>query len=218
VANTNADWISRREAMVRDQIQARGIADRRVLAAMRCVPRHLFVPDSVLAYAYADEPLPIGDGQTISQPYIVAYMTKALGLDPGARVLEIGTGSGYQTAVLAEIAASVFTIEIIAGLAARAKRLLDALGYTNIRFRTGDGTFGWPEEAPFDAIIAAAAPVEVPAAWPGQLTAGGALVLPVGAGPQALFRVVREGAGWRQERLLDVRFVPLIRDREGASS
>jgi protein-L-isoaspartate(D-aspartate) O-methyltransferase len=201
--------------MVRDQIEARGIADRRVLAALRRVPRHLFVPDSVVAYAYADEPLPIGDGQTISQPYIVAYMTEALGLNPGARVLEIGTGSGYQTAVLAEIASAVFTIEIVAGLAARAKHLLDALGYTNIRYRTGDGAPGWPEKAPFDAIIAAAAPVEVPAAWPGQLAPGGILVLPLGAGPQALYRVVRVRAGWRQERLLDVRFVPLIRDREG---
>lgn len=201
--------------MVRDQIEARGVADPRVLAAMRKVPRHRFVPDPVHAYAYSDEPLPIGDGQTISQPYIVAYMTEALRLGSAARVLEIGTGSGYQTAVLAEIAAEVFTVEIVPGLAARAKRVLEELGLRNIRFRTGGGARGWPEEAPFDAIMATAAPSAVPPAWPAQLKTGGTLVLPVGAGPQSLVRVVRQGTGWRQEHLLDVRFVPLISEREG---
>jgi protein-L-isoaspartate(D-aspartate) O-methyltransferase len=201
--------------MVRDQIEARGVADPRVLEAMRKVPRHRFVPDPVLAYAYSDEPLPIGDGQTISQPFIVAYMTEALRLGPAARVMEIGTGSGYQTAVLAEIAAQVFTIEIVAGLAARAKGLLQDMGFRNIRFRTEDAAPGWPEEAPFDAIMATAAPAAVPPAWPAQLKPGGTLVLPVGAGPQSLVRIVRQGTGWRQEHLLDVRFVPLIRGREG---
>jgi protein-L-isoaspartate(D-aspartate) O-methyltransferase len=196
VTPTDAEWFGRREAMVRDQIEARGIADSRVLAVMRRVPRHLFVPDNVLGYAYADEPLPIGDGQTLSQPYIVAFMTEALGLDPAGRVLEIGTGSGFQTAVLAEIAAEVFTIEIIPGLAARAKRVLDGLGYANIRFRTGDGALGWPEESPFDAIIATAAPVIMPPAWPPQLGPGGTLVLPVGVGPQSLVRVVRKRSCW----------------------
>ena len=214
----DAEWIVRRESMVRDQIEARGVADGRVLTAMRRVPRHLFVPDNVLGFAYADEPLPIGGGQTVSQPYIVAYMTEALGLGPADRVLEIGTGSGFQTAVLAEIAAAVYTIEIVAGLAARARRVLESLGYANILYRTGDGAPGWPEESPFDAIIATAAPAVMPPAWPSQLEPGGTLVLPVGAGPQSLVRVVRRGTGWRQEKLLDVRFVPLIGEREGEPS
>jgi len=201
--------------MVRDQIEARGVADSRVLMAMRRVPRHLFVPDDMRGYAYADEPLPIGDGQTISQPYIVAFMTEALGLGTADRVLEVGTGSGYQTAVLADIAVEVFTIEIIAALAARAKQVLESLGYVRIRFRTADGASGWPEEAPFDAIIATAAPLVMPPAWPALLKPGGTLVLPVGAGPQSLIRVVRQGSGWREEKLLDVRFVPLIGEREG---
>lgn len=212
------EYSAEREAMAADQIAARGVADPRVLEAMRRVPRHLFVPESLLHHAYADEPLPIGDGQTISQPYIVAYMTEALQLGPAARVLEIGTGSGYQTAVLAEIAAEVFTIEIIAALAERARRILDGQGYGNIRFRTGNGALGWPEEAPFDAIMATAAPASIPPALPAQLRIGGKMVLPVGAGPQSLVRIVRRETGWRQEHLLDVRFVPLIREREGEDS
>lgn len=212
------EYSAEREAMTADQIAARGVADPLVLAAMRRVPRHLFVPQSVLRHAYADEPLPIGDGQTISQPYIVAYMTEALQLGPAARVLEIGTGSGYQTAVLAEIAAEVLTIEIVAGLAERARRILDGLGYANIRFRTGNGALGWPEEAPFDAIIATAAPASIPSALPAQLRVGGKMVLPVGAGSQSLVRIVRRESAWRQEQLLDVRFVPLIREGEGENS
>jgi protein-L-isoaspartate(D-aspartate) O-methyltransferase len=218
VPNKKIEYSAEREAMAADQIAARGVADPRVLEAMRRVPRHLFVPESLLRSAYADEPLPIGDGQTISQPYIVAYMTEALQLGPAARVLEIGTGSGYQTAVLAEIAAEVFTIEIVAGLAERARRILDGLGYGNIRFRTGNGALGWPESAPFDAIMATAAPASIPPALSAQLRIGGKMVLPVGAGSQSLVRIVRRESAWRQEHLLDVRFVPLIREREGEDS
>jgi protein-L-isoaspartate(D-aspartate) O-methyltransferase len=204
--------------MVRDQIEARGISDPGVLEAMRRVRRDLFVPETLRSRAYADEPLPIGGGQTISQPYIVAFMTEALGLTPSARVLEIGTGSGYQTAVLAELAAEIFSIEIVSGLAARAHRLLDDLGYRNIRFRTGDGVPGWPDEAPFDAIIAAAAPAAVPPEWAAQLAPHGVLVLPVGTGSQSLVRLTRQGAAWRQENLMSVRFVPLISESQGGAS
>lgn len=214
---TDSEFASSRALMVRDQIEARGVADSRVLSAMRRVPRHLFVLPDTRLHAYADEPLPIGDGQTISQPYIVAFMTEALGLAPTDRVLEIGTGSGYQAAVLAEIVAEVFSIEIVPALADRARRTLDGLGYTNIRFRTGDGSLGWPDAAPFDAVMATAAPADVPAALPGQLKLGGRLVLPVGIERQTLVRVGRETDGWRRERLLDVRFVPLIRKDEGES-
>jgi protein-L-isoaspartate(D-aspartate) O-methyltransferase len=214
----STDFASQREAMVSGQIEARGVADPRVLAALRRVERHLFVPEGVRSHAYADEPLPIGEGQTISQPYIVAFMTEALEPSPDARVLEIGTGSGYQTAVLAEIAAEVFSVEIVSELALRARRTLDGQGYTNIRFRTGNGAFGWPEEAPFDAIIAAAAPSSLPPALPAQLKPGGRLVLPLGTGPQVLVRITREGGIWRRESLLDVRFVPLIREQEGEGS
>ena len=212
-----ADYSAQRQAMVADQMERRGIADPRVLAAMRRVPRHLFIPDNVLSHAYADEPLPIGEGQTISQPYIVAYMTEALGLASSARVLEIGTGSGYQTAVLAEIAAEVYTIEIAPGLAERSRRTLTGLGYTNIIYRTGNGALGWPESAPFDAIMATAAPAALPAALPAQLTVGGRLVIPLGVGSQVLVRIVRDREGWRRESLLGVRFVPLIHEQEGPS-
>jgi protein-L-isoaspartate(D-aspartate) O-methyltransferase len=218
VTKPEAEETARIEAMVRDQIEARGVSDPRVLEAMRRVRRSLFVPEALRTHAYADEPLPIGDGQTISQPYIVAFMTEALGLRGASRVLEIGTGSGYQTAVLAELAAEVFSIEIVAGLAVRARRLLDELGCRNVRFRTGNGASGWPEKAPFDAIIATAAPASVPPAWPAQLAPDGVLVLPVGVGSQSLIRVVRGGAGWRQEHLLNVRFVPLTGGPQGETS
>jgi protein-L-isoaspartate(D-aspartate) O-methyltransferase len=218
VTKTEAQEAARIEAMVRDQIEARGVSDPRVLEAMRRVRRSLFVPEVLRTHAYADEPLPIGQGQTISQPYIVAFMTEALGLRGAARVLEIGTGSGYQTAVLAELAAEVFSIEIAAVLAARARRLLEELGCRNVRFRTGDGASGWPEEAPFDAIIATAAPASVPPAWPAQLAPAGVLVLPVGVGAQSLIRVARRGTEWRQEYLLNVRFVPLTGGPQGEAS
>jgi protein-L-isoaspartate(D-aspartate) O-methyltransferase len=203
--------------MVRTQIASRDISDGRVLAAMRDVPRELFVKPEDYRSAFFDGPLPIGCGQTISQPYIVAYMTELLELGSGDRVLEIGTGCGYQTAVLAEIAAAVFTVEIIPGLSERARKTLGGMGYSNIEFRTGDGREGWPEEAPFDAIIVTAAPEHVPAGLKDQLADGGRLVIPVGSTVQFIHRIVRRGDCLEDEGLLAVRFVPLTggtRDRE----
>jgi protein-L-isoaspartate(D-aspartate) O-methyltransferase len=197
--------------MVDFQIRARGVSDPRVLAAMEKVPRHLFVPEGMRSGAYADEPLPIGEGQTISQPYIVAYMTEALELAGGERVLEIGTGSGYQTAVLAEVAREVFSVELIEPLSVRAQAVLESLGYRNVNLRVGDGSNGWPEEAPFDAIIVTAAAATVPAALEAQLGRSGTLVVPVGIDFQELVRVRRAKKGLKRERLLAVRFVPLVR-------
>jgi len=162
-------------------------------------------------YAYADEPLPIGEGQTISQPYIVAYMTEALKLRGTEKVLEVGTGSGYQTAILAELSREVLTIEVVAPLAARAQEILERLGYRNIRFRVGDGGLGWPEEAPFDAVMVAAAAAEIPPALEEQLAPGGRLIIPVGVEFQELCLVSRTRQGLERERLLPVRFVPLVR-------
>jgi len=203
------DLEAAREEMIKRQIIARGVVDPRVLAAMRKIPRHLFVHEEMRAAAYVDEPLPIGDRQTISQPFIVAYMTEFLDLAKTDKVLEIGTGSGYQTAVLAEIASEVWTVEIIPSLAASARRTLEALGYGNIRFRVGDGSGGWPEEAPFDAIIVTAAPEDVPAALKGQLRDGGRMIIPVGRGDQTLQLIRRMGDRMIDTRLLSVRFVPL---------
>jgi protein-L-isoaspartate(D-aspartate) O-methyltransferase len=205
------DWAARREDMVARQIAARGVTDARVLAAMRKVPRHEFVPEFGRDEAYADEPLPIGYGQTISQPYIVAAMSEALALTGSERVLEIGTGSGYQTAVLAELAAEVFTIETVTPLLERAGSILARLGYSNIRFREGDGSLGWPEEAPFDAVLAAAAPAEIPAALREQLAPGGRLVLPVGSVRQDLVLIRRREGGFEERSLFPVRFVPMVR-------
>jgi protein-L-isoaspartate(D-aspartate) O-methyltransferase len=205
------DWAARREDMVARQIAARGVTDARVLAAMRKVPRHEFVPEFGRDEAYADEPLPIGYGQTISQPYIVAAMSEALALTGSERVLEIGTGSGYQTAVLAELTAEVYTIETVAPLLERAGGVLARLGYSNIRFRGGDGSMGWPEEAPFDAVLAAAAPAEIPAALRDQLAPGGRLVLPVGSARQDLVLIRRREEGFEERSLFPVRFVPMIR-------
>jgi len=199
-----------REAMVDLQIASRDVRDPRVLAALRKIPRHQFVPDIHRRRAYADEPLPIGFGQTISQPFIVAGMTEALELRGGERVLEIGTGSGYQTAVLAELCAEVFTVETIAALSETARTTLDGLGYKNIRYRVGDGSFGWKEFAPFDGILAAAAPAEVPPALREQLKQGGRLILPVGLEFQELVLVTRGERGFEDRRLYPVRFVPLI--------
>lgn len=209
----DASYAAQRAWMVEAQIHRRGISDPRVLAALSRVPRHLFVPREMRNLSYADEPLPIGEGQTISQPYIVAYMTQRLSLEGKERVLEVGTGSGYQTAVLAELAREVFTIEIVPGLADRARAHLESLGYDNIRFRVGDGTLGWPEEAPFDGILVTAAPPEIPAALEEQLAPGGRLVLPVGAESQELTLVWKSPRGLRRDRLLPVRFVPLITRR-----
>ncbi|RKY64104.1 MAG: protein-L-isoaspartate O-methyltransferase [Candidatus Latescibacterota bacterium] len=203
------DYARARERMVEEQIEARGIKDSLVLAAMRKVPRHLFVPERYRSEAYADHPLPIGYGQTISQPYIVAYMTEALRLKGGEKVLEIGTGSGYQAAVLAEIADSVFTIEIIPELAESARERLRRLGYKNIFVLCGDGYRGWPEHAPFDAIIVTAAPDHIPGPLVEQLKVGGRMVIPVGSVYQELFLVVKTERGVEKRSLLPVRFVPM---------
>jgi len=196
--------------MTESQIRARGVRDPAVLAAMAKVPRHLFVPEGLRRQAYADEPLPIGEGQTISQPYIVAYMTEALALRGGERVLEVGTGSGYQTAVLAEIAGTVFTVEIVETLALRARAALDALGYSNVHFLIGDGSAGWAEEAPFDAITVTAAAARMPGRLEDQLAVGGRMIVPVGTDSQELVLVRRGKTGIRRDSLLAVRFVPLV--------
>jgi protein-L-isoaspartate(D-aspartate) O-methyltransferase len=199
-----------RARMVREQIEARGVADARTLAAMRKVERHKLVPADVAALAYADHPLPIGDGQTISQPYIVAVMSEAIGLHGGEKVLEIGTGSGYQAAVLAEMGARVYTMEIVPTLARRARATLAQLGYRSVHVREGNGWEGWPEEAPFDAIVVTAAPPTIPEALKRQLRDGGRLVIPVGDDVQELLRVTRRGATFEEKQLLPVRFVPLV--------
>jgi protein-L-isoaspartate(D-aspartate) O-methyltransferase len=199
-----------RERMVDRQIEARGVMDARVLAAMRNVPRHLFVPETSRAAAYDDGPIPIGHGQTISQPYIVAAMTEALELKETDNVLEVGTGSGYQTAVLAEIVRTVRTVEIVAELAAAARLTLGSLGYDRIEFRLGDGATGWPEYAPFDALLVTAAPAVLPAALRTQLRDGGRLVIPVGCVEQTLVRVRRAGDRFLETALFPVRFVPLV--------
>ena len=199
-----------REAMVREQVEARGVTDARTLAALRKVERHLFVPPALAALAYADHPLPIGEGQTISQPYIVAVMTEAIGLRGGERVLEIGTGSGYQAAVLAEMGAHVYTVEIVASLARTARATLARLGYRTVEVREGNGWAGWPENAPFDAIVVTAAPPTVPDALKRQLRDGGRLVIPVGDDVQELRLLTRHGSSFEQRRLLPVRFVPLV--------
>ena len=192
------------------------VADKRVLEAMRKVPRHAFVPDDLVDQAYADRPLPIGEGQTISQPFIVGYMTEALGPKPDERVLEIGTGSGYQAAVLAELVGEVYTIEIIEPLAERAAAVLDRLGYRNIHVKVGDGYQGWPEHAPFDAIIVTCAPDHIPEPLAHQLKIGGRIVIPVGAdvggrfwAAQELIVVRKTERGLVREKRMDVRFVPM---------
>jgi protein-L-isoaspartate(D-aspartate) O-methyltransferase len=199
-----------RQQMVAEQIRARGVTSPPVLAAMEQVPRHLFVPESERGQAYEDHPLPIGGGQTISQPYVVALMTSLLGLTPQARVLEIGTGSGYQAAVLSRLAAEVYTIEIVPALGERARDTLARLGYANVRVRLGDGYRGWPEAAPFDAILLTAAPHAVPPPLIAQLKAGGRLVVPVGDLDQDLMVLTKAADGSiKQEKVLPVRFVPM---------
>jgi protein-L-isoaspartate(D-aspartate) O-methyltransferase len=197
--------------MVAGQIEARGIRDPRVLAALGSVPRHLFALDRQASEAYEDHPLPIGREQTISQPYIVAFMTEALGLCSGDVVLEVGTGSGYQAAVLAEIAARVYTIEIGAPLAEQARERLERLGYANVEVRAGDGYEGWPEAAPFDGILVAAAAPRVPEPLRAQLKDGGRLVVPIGADAegQEILVVTRRGESFDERRALAVRFVPM---------
>ena len=199
-----------RADMVAYQIEARGVRDPGVLRAMREVPRHEFVPADRKGAAYSDTPLPIGEGQTISQPYIVAFMAEALGLKPGDKVLEIGTGSGYQAAVLAKLTPKVFSIEIVCGLERSARETLDRLGFGSVRTGCADGYRGWPEEAPFDAIILAAAPEHIPPPLLEQLADGGRLIAPVGAYPQQLVLVRRKKKEFSEERLLPVAFVPMI--------
>ena len=205
------EYTRQRHLMVDSQIKSRGIGDERVLAAMRNIPRHCFVPQDMRRHAYKDEPLPIGQGQTISQPYIVAYMTDALQTGARHRILEVGTGSGYQTAVLAELVEEVCTIEILPELTDRARAVLKDLGYTNIRFRNGDGALGWEEYAPYDGIMVTAAPGAIPEVLKQQLKVGARLVLPVGVAFQDLVLVTRLAKKFTSRKLIPVRFVPLVR-------
>jgi protein-L-isoaspartate(D-aspartate) O-methyltransferase len=209
-----SDVAVRRLRMVEDQLVVRGLRDEGVLAAMRSVPRHLFVPEAAAPDAYADTPLPIGLGQTISQPYMVALMTMLLGVDVRSRVLEVGAGSGYQTAVLAEVAGEVFAVERLAALEERARATLARLGYANIHLAIGDGAKGWHEQAPFQGILVAAAADEAPAELLGQLADGGRLVVPVGRsrGEQVLTIVERVGDAFEERHDTRCRFVPLVRD------
>ncbi len=214
VAPAPDPWVAQREAMVERQIAARGVADPLVLEAMRAVPRHLFVPDDVRPDAYGDFPLPIGYGQTISQPYVVALMSEALQLQPGERVLEIGTGSGYQAAVLAQMGMEVFSIEIVPQLAVGAAANLAAAGYPSVVTRAADGYWGWEEHAPFRAIVVTAAPDHVPEPLVAQLAPGGRLVIPIGpvGAVQTLWAFSKDAAGELVgENLGPVRFVPFTR-------
>jgi protein-L-isoaspartate(D-aspartate) O-methyltransferase len=197
--------------MVERQLAERGIRDERVLDVMREVPRHRFVPEDMWDMAYRDTPLPIGYGQTISQPYIVAYMTQMLHLTPDDRVLEVGTGSGYQVAILSRLANQVYTIERVEELAKCAEQVVRELGYSNVMFRVSDGGYGWPEAAPFDAIIVTAAAPEVPQPLIAQLAEGASLVAPIGpAGYQELVRLTRQGEKNKVDHLVPVAFVPLV--------
>ena len=204
------DWSGMRKTMVRDQLRGRDVVNARVLDAMSRVPRHLFVPEAVRADAYGDYPLPIGHGQTISQPYIVGFMTQALEIEPQHRVLEIGTGSGYQAAILAELAKEVYTIEIVAPLADRARATLEALGYRNVHVKTGNGYLGWSEHAPYDRVMVTAAPDDVPRPLVDQLSVGGLMAIPVGTFDQELRILRRTGTGLETLRTLPVRFVPMV--------
>jgi protein-L-isoaspartate(D-aspartate) O-methyltransferase len=199
-----------RQQMVDTQILPRDVRDTAVVEAMRRVPRELFVPDDMRPFAYDDRPLPIGRGQTISQPYIVAYMTQALQLEPSHSVLEIGTGSGYQAAVLASIVKQVYSIEIVSDLAETARRALAQAGYRNVEVRTANGYLGWPERAPFDRIIVTAAPPEIPQALVDQLAVGGVMVVPVGTSFQEIVIITKTPSGVTQKRTIEVRFVPMV--------
>jgi protein-L-isoaspartate(D-aspartate) O-methyltransferase len=210
-----ADFASQRQQMVEQQLKPRGIKDERVLAAMAKVPREEFVPAYQRSDAYQDGPLPIGYDQTISQPYIVAFMTEQLRLKPSDRLLEIGSGSGYQAAVLAELVAEVYTIEIIEPLAKTAQATLHRLGYKNVHLKVGDGYQGWPEEAPFDAIIVTCAPENVPQPLADQLKDGGRMVIPVGERfAQQLYLLENKNGQLKQSATLPVRFVPMTREQK----
>ena len=208
---TEADFASARKRMVATQLASRGIKEKRVLDSMRDVPRHKFVPAKVRKLAYVDHPLPIGHEQTISQPFIVAFMTEALRTDPSDRVLEIGTGSGYQAAVLSKLVKEVYSIEIVKELGETAKRVLQEEGFKNVHVRIGDGYKGWPEKAPFDAIIVTCAPEKIPTPLVEQLKDGGRMVIPVGKrdGHQELYLLEKKAGKMRQKSILPVRFVPM---------
>jgi protein-L-isoaspartate(D-aspartate) O-methyltransferase len=203
------EFKDQRRRMVERQIRARGIKNQAVLEAMMKVPRHRFVTAEHVASAYEDHPLPIGQGQTISQPYIVAYMTEAAEISGDEKILEIGTGSGYQAAILGQLAREVYTIEIIPELAERARRTLGELGYKNVRVKTGNGYEGWAEHAPYDGIVVTAAPDEVPKALIDQLAMNGKMVIPVGVGDQEMLIITKTGEGVIEKRTIPVRFVPM---------
>ncbi len=208
------DWKNWTKKMVREQIIRRGISNNQVIDVMQNTPRHRFVPDGVADYAYQDNALPIGKGQTISQPYIVAFMTETLDVDSTYKILEIGTGSGYQAAVLSPLVKHVYTIEIVKMLAERADSTLKALSYNNVTVRWGDGYKGWPEEAPFDRIIGTAAPPEIPKALIDQLKPGGKMVLPVGTNWQEIVVLTKSKSGKIQKKnVLPVRFVPMVHQK-----
>ncbi len=214
-APSAADFVVQRQRMVQQQLKPRGIKDERVLAAMAKVPREEFVPADQRADAYRDGPLPIGYDQTISQPYIVAFMTEQLRPKPGDRVLEIGSGSGYQAAILAELVADVYTIEIVAPLAKTAEATLQRLGYKNVHLKAGDGYQGWPEEAPFDAIIVTCAPDKVPQPLIDQLKDSGRMVIPVGERvAQQLYLLEKKNGQLKESATLPVRFVPMLREQK----
>lgn len=208
-------FMAKREEMVRKQLISRGISSEKVLAVFRSVPRHSFVPEEYLRFAYSDQPLPIGEGQTISQPYIVAYMTEVLDLKPGEKVLEIGTGSGYQAAILAEMGADVFSVELIKSLAVNAKRILTELGYSKIHLKTGDGFLGWAEYAPFDAILVTCSPAEIPEPLKQQLAEGGRMIIPVGEQyhTQYLYLLEKKNGKIHQKNVMAVRFVPMVDEK-----
>jgi protein-L-isoaspartate(D-aspartate) O-methyltransferase len=208
-SNPKGDLKAMREKMVETQIKARGVKDPRVLSALLKVERHRFVPEEHLNSAYSDQPLPIGEGQTISQPYIVALMTELLELKGEEKVLEIGTGSGYQAAILGELAKEVYTIEIIESLASMAKKRLSEFGYQNIKVKAGDGYLGWPEAAPFDAIIITAAPDHIPKPLIEQLKEGGRMVVPVGTYTQELKKIIKRSGKIETTDIIPVVFVPM---------
>jgi protein-L-isoaspartate(D-aspartate) O-methyltransferase len=210
---SGGDFAAERQRMVQQQLMARDIHEERVLAAMAKVPREEFVPADVKASSYADQALPISEGQTISQPYVVAFMTEQLRLSRDDRVLEVGTGSGYQAAILAELVAEVYTIEIIEQLAKRAEATLRRLGYRNVDVKTGDGYKGWPEHAPFDAITVTCAPDHVPQPLVDQLKEGGRMIIPVGGfGDQQLYLLEKKNGQLQRRAVLPVRFVPMTGD------
>lgn len=214
VIEDKAWWKSAVNEMVNSQIVARGVADKRVIEVMKNIPRHLFVPNELERFAYVDSPLLIGHGQTISQPYIVALMTELLGLKGKEQVLEIGTGSGYQAAIISKLAKKCYTIEIVKELAESAKQKLKELGYKNVYVKWGDGYKGWKEQAPFDAIIVTAAPEDIPEELLKQLKVGGKMVIPVGdleTNSQELLVITKVKEGYKEEKIIPVRFVPMIK-------